>query len=476
MMLLDHYGLKEPPFGLTPHTEFFFSGGERGPILDALLYAIDHEDGIVQVAGEVGTGKTMLARMLLERLPASVQAVYLANPSLGRDDMLSVLGTELQVEPASERTVARIRRIEERLVELYAAGRRILLIIDEAHTMPADTLELIRLLANLETTRHKLLRILLFAQPELDALLSRPDMRQLKDRVTQRFVLRPLDRTEFASYLRHRLARAGYRGPDLFSPAAVRMLHRASGGLVRRTHVLAGKALLAAYAQGRHAVGRREACAAIHDANGKRRTIRPAHALGAGFALLLAAAVAWYFVWGDGADTKSAATASPVIPPATTTPAGNELLRLPAPDQVLATQQPRAPVSNTAAASKAAPQQSTAERPLAGTDRLAAASLQSRLAATRSWLEAAEGNRWFIQLQTADAAQIDEVLRFVRLAERALKHDDIRIYRRQLGERVRIGVIYGDFADAEAARAAMTALPPALRAYQPHVRRVGTLR
>ena len=141
-MLLDHYGLSEPPFGLTPHTEFFFSGGERGPILDALLYAIDHEDGIVQVAGEVGTGKTMLARMLLERLPPSVQAIYLANPSLGRDDMLSVLATELQVEPASERTVARIRGIEERLVELYAAGRRILLIIDEAHTMPADTLEL----------------------------------------------------------------------------------------------------------------------------------------------------------------------------------------------------------------------------------------------------------------------------------------------------------------------------------------------
>ncbi|HMM71956.1 MAG TPA: AAA family ATPase, partial [Rhodocyclaceae bacterium] len=267
-MLLDHYGLSEPPFGLTPHTEFFFSGGERGPILDALLYAIDHEDGIVQVAGEVGTGKTMLARMLLERLPPSVQAIYLANPSLGRDDMLSVLATELQVEPASERTVARIRGIEERLVELYAAGRRILLIIDEAHTMPADTLELIRLLANLETTRHKLLRILLFAQPELDALLARPDMRQLKDRITQRFMLRPLDRTEFASYLRHRLTRAGYRGPDLFSPAAVGILHRASGGLVRRTHVLAGKALLAAYAQGRHAVGRREAEAAIQDANG----------------------------------------------------------------------------------------------------------------------------------------------------------------------------------------------------------------
>lgn len=475
-MLLDHYGLSEPPFGLTPHTEFFFSGGERGPILDALLYAIDHEDGIVQVAGEVGTGKTMLARMLLERLPPSVQAIYLANPSLGRDDMLSVLATELQVEPASERTVARIRGIEERLVELYAAGRRILLIIDEAHTMPADTLELIRLLANLETTRHKLLRILLFAQPELDALLARPDMRQLKDRITQRFMLRPLDRTEFASYLRHRLTRAGYRGPDLFSPAAVGILHRASGGLVRRTHVLAGKALLAAYAQGRHAVGRREAEAAIQDANGKRRAIHPAYAQGIGFALLLAAAAAWYFVAGDGARTQSAVTASPVIPPANTTPASSDPFRPPTADQVLAPRQLAAPDLHAPAAPKGAPQRPAEESQPAGTAPLAAASLQSRLAATRLWLADANDNHWFIQLQTTDAAQIDQLLRFVHLAERSLKPEDIRVYRRQLGERVRFGVIYGDFAQADDARAAIAALPPDLRAYQPHVRRVRTMR
>ena len=265
-MYLEHFGLREAPFSITPHTEFFFAGANRGNTLEALIYAITHDEGIVKVSGEVGSGKTMLCRMLLEKLPKHVETVYLATPSLSPDDILHAIADELQIDLPPLRNYQTMRALQERLLEIYASGRLVVVMIDEAHAMPAETLEEIRLLSNLESNRHKLLHIVLFGQPELDERLSAKDMRQLKDRITHNFALEPLHHEDIGNYLMFRLHAAGYRGPDLFTASAVRLIAKASQGLTRRINILADKALLSVFADGRHIVDYRQAKAAIRDA------------------------------------------------------------------------------------------------------------------------------------------------------------------------------------------------------------------
>src|SRR5437762_14300890 len=182
-LYLEHFGLNEPPFRITPHTDFFFEGAERGPTLEALAYAVLHDEGIVKVSGEVGSGKTMLCRMLMERLPAEVATIYLASPSFARDEILHAIADDLELKLPERRTVA-LRELQEHLIKLYGAGRRVVILIDEAHVMREDTLEQVRLLSNLESSRHKLLQIVLFGQPELDATLAKTELRQLRDRIT----------------------------------------------------------------------------------------------------------------------------------------------------------------------------------------------------------------------------------------------------------------------------------------------------
>ena len=199
-MYLEHFGLRESPFRITPHTEFFFSGANRGATLEALIYAITHDEGIVKVSGEVGSGKTMLCRMLLERLPEDVDTVYLANPSLSREEILYAIADDLKLSMPEGRMHAIVRTLQEHLVDIYAAGRKVVIMIDEAHAMPPETLEEIRLLSNLETNRHKLVHIVLFGQPELDDRLAETGMRQLKERITHNFALESLQRDGAAGW------------------------------------------------------------------------------------------------------------------------------------------------------------------------------------------------------------------------------------------------------------------------------------
>ena len=148
-MYLDHFGLREAPFRITPHTEFFFSGANRGATLEALIYAITQDEGIVKVSGEVGSGKTMLCRMLLEKLPENVETVYLANPSLSRAEILHAIAEELDAPLPEGRSHQLQRLLQDKLLEIYTANRLVVVMIDEAHAMPAETLEEIRLLSNL---------------------------------------------------------------------------------------------------------------------------------------------------------------------------------------------------------------------------------------------------------------------------------------------------------------------------------------
>jgi len=278
---LNHFGLTEAPYRITPHTDFFFEGANRGATLEALLYAITHDEGIVKVTGEVGSGKTMLCRVLMERLPAQVETIYLANPSLARDEIMLAILDDLDVPNAGDRSSLILRSLQERLVTLYAEGRRVVVLIDEAHAMPVETLEEIRLLSNLESKRHKLLQIVLFGQQELDEVLGTPQMRQLKERVIHSFRLEPLVRSDIGTYLMFRMRLAGYKGPDIFSDGAVRLITDASEGLTRRVNILADKALLAAFADGGYQVLPKHVNAAIGDSEFARLRRKPGAGLSA---------------------------------------------------------------------------------------------------------------------------------------------------------------------------------------------------
>jgi MSHA biogenesis protein MshM len=173
-MYLEHFGLNEAPFKITPHTEFFFAGANRGETLEGLIYAITSGEGMVKVTGEVGAGKTMLCRVLMERLPPTVETIYLAVPSLSRDEMLAVITGDLGLETQGVSTTKLVRALQDKLIAIHAEGRQVVALIDEAHAMPLETLEEIRLLSNLETSHDKLMQIVLFGQPELDEHLSLP--------------------------------------------------------------------------------------------------------------------------------------------------------------------------------------------------------------------------------------------------------------------------------------------------------------
>jgi len=262
---LQHFGLRTAPFGITPDPAFFYAGNSRGALLDALVYAVTQGVGMIKLSGEVGSGKTMLCRMLAERLPAHIDVLYLLNPRLGPDEVMVALGDELGLQLDGQRTDAVLRALHGELIARHAAGRQVLLLAEEAQAMPIDTLEALRLLTNLETASHKLLQILLCGQPELDQTLALPQLRQLNERITQHFAMPRLPASLLPDYLQCRLAAAGRITPLPFAHGALRLLTRTSQGTVRRVNILADKALLAAYADDARQVSTRHMREAIAD-------------------------------------------------------------------------------------------------------------------------------------------------------------------------------------------------------------------
>jgi len=251
-MYLDYYSLARPPFRITPDPSLFFTGGARGRgvVLEALLYAVTSGEGILKVVGEVGSGKTMICRMLEHRLPDSVEIVYLANPNLSPHDILYAIAFELKldVDHVTERLEI-LHALQNYLLKQHAENHTVLVIIEEAQSMPLETLEEIRLLSNLETHHHKLMQVLLFGQPELNKNLENWNIRQLKERITHSFQLSPLNKDDTVAYIRHRLQVAGCPCPQVFTDDAEKLIARASRGLTRRINILADKAMLAAYAE-----------------------------------------------------------------------------------------------------------------------------------------------------------------------------------------------------------------------------------
>ena len=265
-MYLEHFQLKELPFSITSDTEFFMNRAGYQDALNVMLVALRSGEGFIKVTGEVGVGKTLLCRKLMKSLSPEFVTVYIYNPYLNPDGLISALADELQV-PYSETTGANqiLKAVTKKLLELQQAGGKVVLCLDEVQAMPIRTLEVLRLITNLETEKRKLIQVVLFGQPELDALLEHPSVRQLKQRITFSYRLLPLNRVAVRAYLRHRLRVAGSRGPELFSDSAVAAVYRAGNGIPRLINILSHKAMMAAFGEGSDRVRQKHVTAAIRD-------------------------------------------------------------------------------------------------------------------------------------------------------------------------------------------------------------------
>lgn len=279
MNYVAHFRLREPPFGITPDTSFFFACRGIQEALNTLLVAVANGEGFIKITGEVGTGKTLLCRKFLASLDEGYISAYIHNPSVEPRTLLIAICEELRIDvDQSTDQHHLLKGITLALLRYGASKKRVVLCMDETQAMPFETLETLRLLTNLETEKRKLLQVVLFGQPELDRKLAAESIRQLRQRIVFQYDLKPLNAAEVAGYVAHRLTVAGYSGPPLFDGAALKTLHTASGGIPRLVNILAHKSLLLLYGEGGQGVEKRHVRAAVVDtpaAVGMRSWWRP---------------------------------------------------------------------------------------------------------------------------------------------------------------------------------------------------------
>lgn len=270
-MYLQFFHMSEMPFTLLPDTSFFYESESYREALDVLIVAIRSGEGFVKVTGEVGTGKTMLCRKLLNLLATDqFVTLYIPNPYMTPNQLRMALADELGItySHSSDNEITSyqlLKDISQQLMAHHKQGKRIIICLDEAQAMPVETLEALRLLSNFETEKNKLLQIVLFGQPELDERLNQQCNRQLKQRITFSYALRPVDRNSLPGYINHRLRIAGYQGGDLFSDKAMDKIYLASNGVPRIINTLCNKALILAFGQGLNNVARKHVDLAIAD-------------------------------------------------------------------------------------------------------------------------------------------------------------------------------------------------------------------
>lgn len=439
-MYYSHFGLKEPPFKITPNTDFFFSGGNRGAVLDALVYAIANGEGIIKVVGEVGSGKTMLCRMLQTILPERVESIYLANPSVAPEDVLHAIAFELQLKlPKNADRLKVMQQLQAHLLNRHAEGRQVVIFVEEAQGMPLATLEEIRLLSNLETKQDKLLQIVLFGQPELDHNLSESHIRQLRERITHSFHLEPLATKDVGEYLILRLRAAGYHGPHLFSDAAIKKLSRAAKGLVRRVNILADKSLLAAFAENAYQVTAKHVKVAIQDSEfGLNVTNYKKYFVYATILIAILSASMCYLWWQY---------------------------------------QPKAMIKASVSKVENKTVEKLAVKKIEDSKQLL---VDKRLELTKSWLFSGQPNAVTLQIKSllTDAKISGEQLKDEQLkAEldrigRQLEIDNIYLYRKKQNGDTYTIILYGQFADRKDALTALQNLPIPIKNNRPYLRTV----
>jgi MSHA biogenesis protein MshM len=265
-MYLEYFKLKELPFTITPNIGFFCHLKGHQEALNTVLFSLRSGEGFIKIIGEVGAGKTLLCRKLLDSLDSDYVTAYIPNPDLNPTELRKAFARELNIDPSALQDQHELLTfINDRLLALHAEGKRIVLIIDEAQAIPPESLETLRLLTNLETQTTKLLQVVLFGQPELDERLNQPNFRQLKQRITFSYSLPLMTREDLDSYVFHRLSMAGYTFGSLFSDRSRDILYRASQGVPRIVNILCHKALLAAYGRGEPSVTTKVMKIAIED-------------------------------------------------------------------------------------------------------------------------------------------------------------------------------------------------------------------
>ncbi|MBP7830834.1 MAG: AAA family ATPase [Kiritimatiellae bacterium] len=264
-MYLDFYGLKEPPFNITPDPRFLYFSARHREAYDHLIYGIEHRKGFIALTGEVGSGKTTVCRAVLAALPKEVRTALVLNPSLTETQLLRAILHDFGLAPKGRDRLAYIEQLNAFLLEQTRQGFNVALFIDEAQDLLPEVMEQIRLLSNLETDQHKLMQIVLAGQPELQARLARPEFRQLRQRIMISCNLLPLSEEETGLYIQHRLAVAGAADGAGFAADAVRRIHKYAGGIPRITNTVCDRAMLAGYIAGTRQVGGREVKRALEE-------------------------------------------------------------------------------------------------------------------------------------------------------------------------------------------------------------------
>lgn len=275
-MYLEHFGLREFPFTISPDTSFYLSLPSHQDALNTLAVSTRTGEGFIKVVGEVGTGKTMLCRKFLAMLdPRMFITAYIPNPYVEPMVLLCAIADELGINYDDHINQHQLlRKINTFLMDAYSDNKRVVLCMDEAQAIPVETLEALRLLSNLETERRKLLQIVLFGQPELDDRLRGPSVRQLRQRIAFSCRLLPITKEEVRDYIAYRLSKAEYDGPRLFCDRAVREIYQVSAGIPRLVNILAHKSLMAAYGEGKREIGLEHVRLAIQDTESLQYTNR----------------------------------------------------------------------------------------------------------------------------------------------------------------------------------------------------------
>lgn len=443
-MYYTHFGLYQPPYKITPDTGAFFRGADRGDILNALVFAIKNGEAITKVVGEVGSGKTMLCRMLQEKLSNDIEIAFLSNPNIEPEDILPAIAMELGLRIHEDGITNRLhvlKTLEQYLLDKHANKKQVVVLVEEAQGMPLASLEEIRLLSNLETNQHKLLQIVLFGQPELDQNLSASHVRQIKDRITHSLYLPPIKLDDIREYLLFRLKHAGYSGPNLFSKSAVWLIAHFSKGLMRRINILADKALLAAYAQNATIISWNHVLAARGDSefsHGLHYTNRNilfglAAAISIGVSVLLLANIS-----NTERMLASTKTLIPLSIPK------SSFTSLPS----LVENSPIPPLSSQATSSL----------------------FTQRRNATANWLATTKPTDYSIQILLATTDSEYKIEELLRQPEVKPYLTEIFISKSQLGKTTMFNVLYGGFTSVSKATEALNQLPKLLLESQPYIR------
>lgn len=466
-MYYTHFGLIQPPYKITPDTGAFFCGADRGEILDALVFAIKNGEGLTKVVGEVGSGKTMLCRMLQVALPKNIEIAYLSNPNLSPENVLPAIALELGLPIHPEDAANRLhvlKALEKYLLDKHSNNQQVVVLVEEAQGMPLASLEEIRLLSNLETRKQKLLQIVLFGQPELDENLSAPHVRQIKDRITHSLYLPPIKLDDIREYLMFRLRNAGYSGPTLFSKGAVWLISRFSNGLLRRINILADKSLLAAYAHNAKKITWNHVLAARRDSEFSHRGGNLSLRVILGLLLGISLGIGVSYSTISYLTTSKIATL-PVITPNTTNAdvvdnnqtkgQMNLQINLPIPPAATDIEVPDSTGS---------------------VDYQPNSLLAQRLEATNNWLASTSSGNFSIQILLANSDSTTAIEQFLAQPSITPLLQQIFVYESKLRNAAVLNVLYGRFASFSEASKVLKTLPDTVKQSQPYIRNIRDFR